>query len=415
MNNFQCSFCGKVVDESENGVLIKGITDEAYICDECVQQSYNVFSQYNKKSEMKLVTKAPSTPSQMKKALDEYVIGQEYAKTVLSVAVYNHYQMLDYKNQENPKVEIDKSNICLVGPTGSGKTYLLKTIAKMLDVPFAMADATSLTQSGYVGDDPENVVRALLDAADGDPELAQTGIIYIDEIDKLSRKSENLSITRDVGGEGVQQALLKIIEGSVVEVAPKGQRKHPSQSTVKIDTSNILFIVGGSFEGIEKIIEKRVNKKIGAGMGFGAVIESKKEKEFNDSILQIKSEDLKRFGLLPELIGRLPVICPLQELDVVALTSILTEPKNALIKQYQEILGLNGLELDFTEEAIDAIAELAIERKTGARSLRSIMEEILLSHMYSLPDEHDVSKVTITKETVLYGEPPVKELKKEEA
>ncbi|PTY92979.1 ATP-dependent Clp protease ATP-binding subunit ClpX [Heyndrickxia sporothermodurans] len=403
-----CSFCKQEPDLDAGRILIQGL-DGAFICTECIEECQKVANQYKAKPKKNNAISGDVKPSKILEYLNQYVINQDYAKTVLSVAIYNHYKFLDYKQQDNPAVEMDKSNILLVGPTGSGKTYLIKTIAKMLDVPFAMADATNLTQAGYVGEDPENVVRLLVENANGDIEKAQRGIIYIDEIDKLSRKGENPSITRDVGGEGVQQALLKIIEGSTVEVAPKGSRKHPLAETIKVDTSNILFIVGGSFEGIDKIIEKR-QKTNKSGMGFGATVESKTEKSINDYILDVKAEDLKKFGMLPEFIGRLPVIAPLQELSEEALMQILTEPKNALVKQYQELMRVDGVELEFTPQALTEIAKLAQKRKTGARSLRSIIEEVLLPHMFSVPDE-EIEKLIITKETVVDKKEPIKEFK----
>lgn len=404
-----CSFCNQEPDLDIGRILIQGL-DGAFICTECIEECQKVANQYKAKPKNRTKIKGEIKPSKILEYLNQYVVNQDYAKTVLSVAIYNHYKFLEYKSQSNPPVELEKSNICLIGPTGSGKTYVIKTIAKMLDVPFAMADATSITSNGYVGDDPEIVIQRLIQAADGDIEKAQRGIIYIDEIDKLSRKGENPSITRDVGGEGVQQALLKIIEGTVIDVPLKGSRKHPLQETVSIDTSNILFIVGGSFEGIEKIIQKR-QKSNQAGMGFGAKVESKEEKSINEYILDVKTDDLKKFGMLPEFIGRIPVIAPLQELDEEALIKILTEPKNALVKQYQELMRVDGVELEFTPESLQEIAKKAKERKTGARALRSIMEEILLPHMFSIPDDKNLEKIIITKETVLNGTEPIKEYK----
>lgn len=402
-----CSFCGELPDLDEGRILIEGL-DGSYICTDCVDECYTISKGYRKKKRSDPIAMENLRPSKILEYLNQYVVNQDYAKMVLSVAVYNHYKLLEHKEQKSSDIELEKSNICLVGPTGSGKTYLLKTIAKMLDVPFAMTDATSLTAAGYVGQDPESVIKTLLENADGDVEKAQRGIVYIDEIDKLSRKSESPSRTRDVGGEDVQQALLKIIEGTEVEVPAKGRKRHPLQDTVKIDTSNILFIVGGSFEGIDEIIKERQNKGKSA-MGFGANVESPSEKSFNDYILDVKAEDLRKFGMLPELIGRLPIICPLQELDVDSLVKILTEPKNAIIKQYQELMMVDGVELEFTKEAVEAIAKEAIKRKTGARSLRSILEEVLLSHMFSAPDEKDLSKIIITEDVVLNKAEPVKE------
>lgn len=391
-----CSFCDRPGDLEQQRVLIEG--EGVAICSECVQNCVDALKDFEIEPVQEMLDFGMK-PSEIVSFLDEYVVGQERAKMVLAVAVVNHYKLLDYKQRETQNIELEKSNVLLVGPTGAGKTYFARQLAKILDVPFAIADATTLTEAGYVGEDVENVVRRLLDNADGDIEAAERGIIYIDEIDKLSRKGENPSISRDVSGEGVQQALLKIIEGSEVEVASKGMRKHPMAETTKINTANILFIVGGSFEGIEKIIAKRL-KKDKVGIGFGAKVESKEEIKFNDYILDVKAEDLKKFGMLPELLGRLPIITPLKELDQEALVKILTEPKNAIIKQYQELFRYDGITLEFEDEAVKAIADLAIERKTGARSLRAIMEEVLLPYMYKTPDMEDVEKIIFTAEAV---------------
>lgn len=412
-----CIFCKLPADIQESRILLEA--DEASICSDCATVCYDSLQKAlgRNKPIKELDIKKPTLtkkPSEIVEFLDKFVIGQDKAKRILSVAISNHYKMLDYKSQKVQPVDLQKSNVLMAGPTGSGKTFILKQIAKILDVPFAQADATSLTEAGYVGDDVETVLRKLVEASNGDIKRAERGIVYIDEIDKLSRKGENLSISRDVSGEGVQQALLKLIEGSVVEVPEKGMRKHPTGDTFKIDTTNILFIVGGSFEGIEKVIAKRVKKDV-ASIGFGAEVESKKEANFNDNILNIRQEDLKKFGMLPELLGRLPIIAPLQELDREALRRIITEPNDALLKQYQVLFESDGVELAFTEDAIDAVADLAIERKTGARSLRSIMEETLLDHMYELPDKENIKRVLFTKEAVLKEAPPTYEYKQEDA